>query len=194
MGRIGVGEPGTVVRIDAPLPSGVLGEVRIHQQIYKRRPDVGGVCRVMPPHTVALSTLRVVPSPRHGVGAFNASCQFWEDPRLLRDDTLAGELASKLGDRPSIVMRANGAVTVGPNIEMAVGFAWCLEDAARIETIVRSFAGQTHWGRLSNEEIDARQVSSGAVFERLWDYLAGDDPEAASEPSSFPDPAWGTVR
>lgn len=42
MGRIGVGEPGTVVPINAPLPPGVLGEVRIHQQIYKRRPEVGG--------------------------------------------------------------------------------------------------------------------------------------------------------
>ena len=43
MGIIKPGEDGTIVAVDAPLPSGVLGEVRIHQQIYARRADVGGV-------------------------------------------------------------------------------------------------------------------------------------------------------
>jgi len=32
MGIIKPGEPGTVVSTDAPLPEGVLGEVRMHQQ------------------------------------------------------------------------------------------------------------------------------------------------------------------
>lgn len=195
MGRIGVGEPGTVVRLNEPLPQGVLGEVRIHQQIYKRRSDVGGICRVMPPNTVALSTLRIVPKPRHGVGAFHAACRFWDDPRLLRDDGLAAELAACLGDAPSLVMRANGAVTVGPSIELAIGFAWCLEDAARVETLVRSMAGdnETNAASLTQEEISLRQVSSGAVFERLWEYLAADDPEAFPQDAEFPVPQWGTA-
>jgi len=197
MGRISVGEPGTVVAIDAPLPKGVLGEVRIHQQIYKARPDVGGVCRVMPPVTVALSTLKLVPRPRHGVGAFNATCKFWEDPRLLRDDALARALVAVLGDAPSIVMRANGAVTVGPNIELAAGFAWCLEDAARVEQSVRSMVHDAELDvqRLTADEVGARQVSSGAVFERLWDYLADGDLEndrtGASGPTDWPAPSWG---
>lgn len=193
MGRIGVGERGTVVRIDEPLPPGVLGEVRVHQQIYKARPDVGGVCRTFPPNVVALSTLRIVPHPRHGVGAFNAACRFWEDPRLLRDDGLAAQLAACLGDAPSVVLRANGAVVVGPSLETAVGFTWCLEDAARVESMVRSVAGaqQVEEGGLTPEEIGLRQVSSGAVFERLWDHLAGEDEEARPEEAQFPEPQWG---
>ncbi|AFO50082.1 class II aldolase/adducin family protein [Pseudomonas asiatica] len=193
MGRIEVGEPGTIVPIEGALPPGVLGEVRIHQQIYRRRPDVGGICRFMPPHVVALSTLRSVPKPRHGVGAFNAACRFWDDPRLLRDDALAAELAAHLGQAPSLVMRANGAVTVGPNIELATGFAWCLEDAARIETLVRSMVdvAERDDACLTAEEIDARQVSSGAVFERLWDYLTADDPESLGSGAAFPVPQWG---
>lgn len=195
MGRIGLGEQGTIVHINEPLPSGVLGEVRIHQQIYKRRPDVGGVCRTFPPQTVALSTLRRTPRPRHGVGAFNAACRFWDDPRLLRDDGLAAELAAHLGDAPSLVMRGNGAVTVGPSIELAVGFAWCLEDAARVETLVHSVASgaDADAARLSAEEISLRQVSAGAVFERLWDFLAGMDAEALKRDAEFPPPQWGTV-
>ncbi|TPQ33932.1 class II aldolase/adducin family protein [Cupriavidus pinatubonensis] len=195
MGVIGVGEPGTVVDIHAPLPPGVLGEVRIHQQIYKRRPDVGGVCRVMPPHTMALSTLHAVPRPRHGVGAFNATCRLWEDARLLRDDGLAAELAVHLGDAPSLVMRANGAVTVGPSIELAAGFAWCLEDAARIETMVRAAAVSQNADSacLSQEEIGLRQVSSGGVFERLWSYMCYGDPEVVEGEGEFPPPQWGTA-
>ena|GEM_PF-182648 len=193
MGRIGIGESGTVVEIDAPLPPGVLGEVRIHQQVYKLRADVGGICRVFPPNTVALSALRAVPRPRHGVGAFNAACKFWEDPRLLRDDGLAAELAAHLGDAPSIVLRGNGAVAVGPSIELAVGFAWCLEDAARVERWVRSMANGAALDDacLARDEIGLRQVSSGSVFERLWDYLAGGDPEALAQDSEFPVPKWG---
>lgn len=195
MGCIGVDEPGTVVHINAPLPPGVLGEVRIHQQIYKRRPEVGGICRVMPPNLVALSTLRIVPKPRHGVGAFNAACKFWDDPRLLRDDGLAAQLAAHLGDAPSLIMRANGAVTVGPNIELAAGFAWGLEDAARIETLVRSVTShqQADAACLARDEVALRQVSSGAVFERLWEYLTASDPEMSAKEVEFPAPLWGTV-
>lgn len=194
MGRIGVGEAGTIVHIDRPLPDGVLGEVRIHQQAYRQRPEIGGVCRVMPPVTTALSSLRIVPRPRHGVGAFNAACRFWEDPRLLRDDGLAGELIAHMGDAPALVMRANGVVTVGGSIEIAAGMAWCLEDAARVEQVVRAVASadEVQQAQLSSAEIDQRQVSSGRVFERLWDYLAAGDPELVEDEAEFPAPIWGT--
>lgn len=193
MGRIGVGEPGTIVHVDQPLPAGVLGEVRIHQQVYRQRPDIGGVCRMMPPVTTALSTLRIVPRPRHGVGAFNAGCRFWDDPRLLRDDKLAAELVAHMGRAPSLVMRANGAVTVGGSIEIAACLAWCLEDAARVEERVRAVAtvSEAAATQLTLEEISVRQVSTGHVFERLWDYLVGDDPEALGGEGEFPAPAWG---
>ena len=197
MGQIEIGEPGVIVPIEGSLPEGVLGEVRIHQQIYRLRPDVGGICRIMPPITMALSTLGLTPTPRHGVGAFHAACRYWDDPRLLRDDNLAAALAEHLGDAPSLVMRANGAVTVGPCIEVAAGFAWCLEDAARIDQLARIIptASQHYASGLSSEEIALRQVSTGGVFERLWHFLSAGDAEV--EPlfqagASFPPPHWGT--
>lgn len=186
MGLIEADEPGTVVRIDAPLPEGVLGEVRIHQQIYARRPEVGGICRIMPTNTMALSTLRLVPRPRHGVGAFIDGCQLWHDPRLLRDDALAAQLADMLGQAPALVMRANGAVTVGASIEHAMGLAWCLEDAARIEQSVRAMTNQSDESLLTPEEVSARQVSSGKVFERLWAFMTAGDIEPLQESDAFP--------
>jgi HCOMODA/2-hydroxy-3-carboxy-muconic semialdehyde decarboxylase len=178
MGIIRSGEAGTTVAIDAPLPAGVLGEVRIHQKIYARRADVGGICRVMPPLTMALSTLRLTPRPRHGVGAFVDQCPLWDDPRLLRDDAMAAALAETLGNAPALVMRANGAVTVGTSVELAMAHAWCLEDAARIEHAVRSMTSHPEDSLLAEDEISARQVSSGRVFDRLWEFMTNGDPEA----------------
>lgn len=194
MGRIQPGEDGVVVAIDAPLPAGVLGEVRIHQQIYQRRPDVGGVCRIMPPELMVLSTLGVVPAPRHGVGAFNAACRYWHDVRLLRDDERAAQLAQTLGDAPSLVMRGNGAVTAAASIELAACFAWCLEESARVERNVRALTGELAGasGRLTDEETLQRQVAGGAVFDRLWDYLASDDPEYSVIEFDPADVRWGT--
>ena len=163
--------PGTVCAIAGPLPEGVLGEVRIHQQIYARRADVGAVCRIMPPALMALSTQGIVPRPRHGIGAYFDHLPLWSDPRLLRDDTAAARLAEMLGDAPAIVMRGNGAVVAGETMQRAATLAWFLEDAARIERDVRAMGFAPDTGLLDAEETRDRQVWAGRVDERMWDWL-----------------------
>ncbi|MDH3234237.1 MAG: class II aldolase/adducin family protein [Alphaproteobacteria bacterium] len=178
MGMIGTGEPGTRVPIDGPLPEGVLGEVRIHQQIYRRRPEVGGICRVMPPHVMALSTMRRTPRARHGLGAYFApEPPLWDDPLLLRSDEQASQLADLLGPGRAIVMRGNGAVTAGETLETAVVFAWYLEDAARVELEVLRCAADQSAPTLTPAEVEVRAVGTGRIYERMWDYLCDGDPE-----------------
>ncbi len=166
--------PGTVCPVSGALPDGVLGEVRAHQQIYARRPDVAAVCRIMPPALMALSTQGVVPLPRHGIGAYFANLPLWPDPRLLRDDAAAAKLAEMLGDAPAIVMRGNGAVVVGDAMQKAVTLSWFLEDAARIEREVRAMGFDPADGILDPAEVLDRQVWSGQVAERMWDWLTRD--------------------
>lgn len=166
--------PGTVCRIDASLPEGVLGEVRVHQQVYARREDVGAVCRIMPPALMALSTQGIVPVPRHGIGAYFAELPLWDDPRLLRDDPSAKALAQALGSAPAIVMRGNGAIVAEQTLERAVTLAWFLEDAARVERDIRAMGLDPATGLLSEPEIAARQVWGGGVAERMWEYLIRD--------------------
>ena len=166
--------PGTVCAITGPLPDGVLGEVRIHQQIYARRADVGAVCRIMPPALMALSTQGIVPRPRHGIGAYFDRLPLWSDPRLLRDDAAAARLAEMLGEAPAIVMRGNGAVVAGETMPRAATLAWFLEDAARIERDVRAMGFAPDTGLLDAEETRDRQVWAGRVDERMWDWLTRD--------------------
>lgn len=165
------GKSHVICSIDGELPEGVLGEVRAHQKIYQRRDDIKGVCRVMPPATMALSSARIVPRPRHGIGALlGGEPVLWDDPTLLRSDDLAADLADKLGSHCCIVMRGNGAITVAESLEKAVVIAWFLEDAARVEERILSM-GLSEQSLLSASEREQRNSWQGSVVSRMWEYL-----------------------
>lgn len=146
MGLIRPGEPGSVVPVDGPLPDGVLGEVRMHQQIYKRRADVNAVARVLPPNVLALAALGLTPKARHGFGSyFYPQVPFWPDPGLIRNDAAAVGVAETMGSAPAVAVSVNGAVTAAETPEQTVTLAWFLEDAARVEltAVSRSGCGTT---------------------------------------------------
>jgi len=178
MGLITPADPGAIVGIEGPLPEGVLGEVRIHQQIYARRPEVRGVVRSMPPRTMALATLRRTPRVLHGFGAYFApGAPLWDDPQLLRDDASAAALAVRMGDARAVVMRGNGLVTIGSTLQEAVVFAWYLEDSARIDLEVLQTGIGDQAVPLSPEEASRRATFHGGIIERMWEFLTAGDPE-----------------
>lgn len=178
MGLIAPGEPGTLVPVEGPLPEGVLGEVRIHQAIYRRRAAVGGIVRCLPPKVLSLSTLRRTPQARHGFGSYFApQPPLWDDPQLIRSTEQAEGVAATLGESRGVVMRGNGAVTAGATLEEAVVLAWYLEDAARVELDVLAAGRSAEEALLSADEARQRAVGAGRIFERMWDYLTHGDPE-----------------
>lgn len=179
MGLIEPGDAGTVVPIDGALPDGVLGEVRCHQQIYKRRPDVNGIARTFLRDVMTLSTFQRTPRPRIGFATYFAPCPpLWDDPLLLRDDAAAAKFAETLGDARAIVMRGNGCVLTGATVEEAIVMAFFLEEAAKTELAVMASGQESASVVYSPEQAKARAVSSGRIFERMWDYLTDGDPEA----------------
>ena len=158
------------VPIEGPLPADVLGEVRIHQQIYQVRGDVCGIVRFQSPKVVSLSTLGRSPHARHGFGSYFApQPPFWSDPRLVRDDERAAAVARTLGGARAIVLRGNGAVVVGSSLEEACVLAWYLEDAARVELDV--LASGEPGNVLSAAEAADRATMQGRIVERMWDWL-----------------------
>lgn len=178
MGMILPGDAGAVVPVNGPLPDGVLGEVRIHQQIYQRHPEISGVCRAMPAKTMSLSCLRRTPRPLHGPGCyFGPDIPLWDDPQLLRSDAQAAALADAMGACPTIVMRGNGAVTAADSLPAAVVLMWYLEDAARVELDILKTDVAAQAAVMSAEDAARRATRSGGIFERMWDYLCDGDPE-----------------
>lgn len=171
LGLVRDADVGTTVALDGPLPDGVLGEVRIHREIYRLRPDVQAVVRCTPPRVMSLSAGLRTPRARHGFGSyFHPAPPLWRDPQLLRDDERARRLAAELGGARAIVMRGNGAVLAGDSLEQAVVLAWYLEDAARVELDALA-AGFGDECLLSADEAAARATFSGRIVERMWDYL-----------------------
>jgi len=169
------------VQVNRPLPDGIPGEVRIHQAIYRVRPDVNAICRVTPHHVELLSLLRRTPRARHGLGAlFDPPPRLWDDPRLLRDDLMAQCLAETLGEGRAIVMRANGAVVVGGDLADALATAWLLEDASKIEVGLARIGHDDASTLLGSEETKARRLTSAHVSKRLWAFLTALDEECSA--------------
>lgn len=166
------------VHLDAPLPQGVLGEVRVHREIYRLRPDVNAIVRSMPPHVMTLGAHGVSPQARHGFGSyFHPSPRFWDDPQLLRSDQSAAALARQLGNAAAIILRGNGAVVAGSTLQQAVVLTWYLEDMARIDLAGRA-AGLADAPALTAQAAAERATWTGAILERMWDYLVAGDDEA----------------
>lgn len=179
MGLIKAGQPGVIVPVEGGLPEGVLGEVRIHQQVYRRRLDVSAVIRSMPPQVMALSCAGLTPKSRHGLGTyFHSSVPLWDDPQLLRNDEQAAALADQLAEHPALVMRGNGAIVVGASLVEALTLSWYLEDAARIEMQLHGAGLASRLPPLSQEQTIQRAITAGRIYERMWDYLTAGDIEA----------------
>ncbi len=176
LGLVTPDDEGVEVRLDQPLPPGALPEVRIHREIYRRQPGVGGVVRVQPPAVIALSALRRTPRALHGLGSYFApQPPLWPGVALVRDDDSAVAVAERLGDARAIVLAGNGCVCIGETIRHAAAHAFFLEDAARIELAL--FAAPEPPVEYTPDEARTRATGAGGLYERMWDFLCFGDPE-----------------
>jgi HCOMODA/2-hydroxy-3-carboxy-muconic semialdehyde decarboxylase len=181
MGLIPPGSECIEVPVNGALPAGVLGEVRLHQQIYAKRPAAGGVVRFMGPQVMALAALGRVPEMRHGFGTYFApKTGLWNDIQLVRDDTKARGVMEAMGESAGVLMRGNGAVTAADSLEAAVVLAWYLEDASRVELAALA-CGLADAPTIAPEAAVERATKAGLIFERMWDYLTAGDTERSAE-------------
>lgn len=178
MALIRAGEPGTVVDIAGELPPDVLGEVRIHQQLYRRRPGVGAICRFISPQITALAALGKTPRARHGFGSYFATgVPMWSGAALIRNDAAAEQAAALMAEQPALFLNVNGAVTAAATPERAVALAYFLEDAARVELAALS-AGLADTGPVLAGAVAAERATwNGRIAERVWEFLLRNDPE-----------------
>ena len=151
------------------LPEGVPGEAWVHWAIYKSRSDVEGVCRAQPPISTAVASAGVPIRPLHGQGAFlGREVPVYDDARLIRDRESGEALVERLGEAGGIIMRGNGAVTVGSSVGVAVARMWVLEVSAGIN---RTAASTGTSQELTEEEFSYWESVSEEILERIWSYL-----------------------
>jgi ribulose-5-phosphate 4-epimerase/fuculose-1-phosphate aldolase len=107
--------------------------------------------------------------PLHGQGVFlGEEVPVYKDARLIRGREAGEALAEDLGNAGGIVMRGNGAVTVGTSVGGAAARMWVLERSAEMNKVAAS-AGTPR--PLGEEEFTYWESVSEEILERIWFYL-----------------------
>ncbi len=152
------------------LPAGAPGEAWIHWAIYRARPDVNAVCRAQPATATVCSVAGTPIRALHGQGAFlGEEVSVHEDARLVRSRELGVRVADRLGAGSAVLLRGNGAVTVGTTVGEAVARMWVLEASARINLAAAEPRP------LDPEELAAWVEVAPEILERIWRYLTREE-------------------
>jgi ribulose-5-phosphate 4-epimerase/fuculose-1-phosphate aldolase len=149
----------------------------IHGEIYKVRPDVNGIVHSHSQAVIPFSVSNVPLRPVfHMAGFLSLGAPVWDsestgDPAgnqiLVRNNVLGASLASALGKGYVVLLRGHGAVTVGPDVRVAVKNAIYLEADARMQSVAIGLGGSITY--LSQDEALAMASAKGDLG-RAWDY------------------------
>jgi ribulose-5-phosphate 4-epimerase/fuculose-1-phosphate aldolase len=156
-------------------------ELPIHTEIMLRRPGVTAVVHAHPPAVVALSLTGATLMPIYGAydipGARLAAdgIPTWDRSVLINNAELGGAMAGALDDRPLVILRGHGLVSVaeGPAetaVPRAVLQAVAVDTLARITLTVMS-AGSTP-RPISDEDLAGLpDLGGGFNVETMWRHL-----------------------
>ena len=156
-------------------------ELPIHTEIMRRRPAVTAVVHAHPPALVTFSLLDAPLLPIYGAydmpGARLAAdgIPVWERAVLINNDELAGAMADALGDRPVVLLRGHGLVSVAEGdpetaLRRAVLQAVAVDTLARTTLTIRQAGGVPR--ALSDEDLAALPDLGGRFnVDTMWRYL-----------------------
>ena len=127
-----------VIAVDASVPVGgpvdrLPLEAPMHDAIYRARPGVAAICRGHPPFAVVWGVTNERLPLLHGLGGMaGAVVRVHPEIELVKSDEHADRVAETLGDDFSMLLAANGALSVGGDLLEAATRLWFLEERARV--------------------------------------------------------------
>ena len=151
------------------LPAGVPAEAWAHLALYRARPDVAAIARAQPGGAFAVAAVVTMMVPLHGQAAWlGESVPVYDDAALLRSAERAERAASCLPAGEALLLRGNGALTLGATPGLAVARMWLLAAACEVYLAARA-AGQVT--PLSAAEVASWRAVGGELLPRLWQHL-----------------------
>src|ERR1700735_647257 len=146
----------------------------IHSEIYKARPDVMSVVHTHSAGVIPFSVTKVplramFHNPSFlavGVPVWDIRKDFGETSMLVNNAALGKSLAETLSDKPVVLMRGHGDVTVGPTVKMAVFRAYYTDVNARLQAQALALGGEPNY-LTPGEGVKADQTNF-AVMDRIW--------------------------
>ncbi len=152
------------------LPAGVPAEGWAHLALYRARPDAGAIARAQPASAFAAAATATSLAPLHGQAAWlGASVPVHDDARLLRSLELAESAARSLPAGEALLLRGNGALTLGVTPGIAVARMWLLSAACDVYLAATAAGGRVT--PLSAGEVTSWRAVRDELLPRLWQHL-----------------------
>jgi ribulose-5-phosphate 4-epimerase/fuculose-1-phosphate aldolase len=158
------------------LPAGAPAEAWAHLALYRARPDAAAIARAQPAAAFAVAAVATVMVPVHGQAAWlGESVPVYGDATLLRSADRAERAASCLPAGEALLLRGNGALTLGAAPGLAVARMWLLAAACDVYLAAlsasRAPSGANPVTTLSDGEIASWRAVGGELLPRLWEHL-----------------------
>ena len=146
-------------------------EAWLHTAIMKAKPQVNAITRIHARVANMFSVTGRKLEPVHNHGSFFAGgVPVFHTPDLISSRPLGEEVARAIGDRPALLLRGNGQVTVGRTIPEAIMMAIYLEEAAEI--LFGALQIGTPIALTADESMTRRVEALPPVdLERAWNYF-----------------------
>ena len=178
------------------LPAGAPAEAWAHLALYRARPDAAAIARAQPAAAFAVAAVVTVMVPVHGQAAWlGESVPVYGDAALLRSADRAERAASCLPAGEALLLRGNGALTLGATPGLAVARMWVLAAACDVHLAALAASraasgaasGASPVTTLSDGEIASWRAVGGELLPRLWEHLRS-GPGSAGPWSAGPGP------
>ena len=151
------------------LPPGAPAEAWAHLALYQARPDAAAIARAQPSSAFAAAAVTSSLVPLHGQAAWlGDSVPVHGSARLLRSPALAEQAARSLPAGEALLLRGNGALTLGDTPGLAVTRMWLLAAACEVYLTARAAGPVTP---LTADEIAAWRAAGPGLLPRLWQHL-----------------------
>jgi ribulose-5-phosphate 4-epimerase/fuculose-1-phosphate aldolase len=146
-------------------------EAWLHTAIMKTKPQVSAITRIHARVANMFSVTDRKLEPVHNHGSFFAGgVPVFHTPDLISSRRLGEEVAHAIGDKPALLLRGNGQVTVGRTIPEAIMMAIYLEEAAEI--LFGALQIGTPIALTADESVTRRVEALPPVdLERAWNYF-----------------------
>jgi HCOMODA/2-hydroxy-3-carboxy-muconic semialdehyde decarboxylase len=177
--------PLAAARPDETLPAGAPAEAWAHLALYRARPDAAAIARAQPASAFAVAAAVTIMVPLYGQAAWlGESVPVHDGAALLRSPGQAGRAAASLPAGEALLLRGNGALTLGASPGLAVARMWLLAAACDVYLAALAAAGTSPLIPLAAGEIASWRAVGGELLPRLWQHLrrrAGAGADAGEE-------------
>lgn len=152
------------------LPAGAPAESWAHLALYRARADVDSVARAQPASTFAAAATGATIPVLYGQAAWlGESVPVHDSAHLLRSPERAEAAAAALPTGEALLLRGNGALTVGASPGLAVARMWLL--GALCQAWLALGTGRADAATLTVEEIASWRAVGPELLPRLWTHL-----------------------